>query len=195
MKWTTFDPVEGQKYIVETSNGSIFPAHIINGNSWWNTEKGFPIESVVRWIPYPMGGNANDDIPVEVLFKYVCRDFKNMKEIAKGESEKVGILKDLNKQLVSDCNALCDEIKQLKQELANKDSDHEEDMKKLYDLIHEISAERDALKEQVKQQGQIKEQSEQEVLSKELIRENKQMKAFLRSIMNTCDTMRELEIA
>ena len=103
-----------------------------------------------------------------------------MKEIAKGESEKVGILKDLNKQLVSDCNALCDEIKQMKQELANKESNHEEEVKKLYDLIHEISAERDALKEQVKQQGQFKVQSEQEVSSKELIRENKQMKVSLK---------------
>ena len=194
MKWTTFDPVEGQKYIVETNTGCVFPAHVING-TWWNYERAFPIDGVTRWIPYPVGGSANDDIPVEVLFKYVCRDFKNMKEIAKGESEKVGILKDLNKQLVSDCNALCDEIKQLKQELANKESNHEEEVKKLYDLIHEISAERDALKEQVKQQGQFKVQSEQEVSSKELIRENKQMKAFLRSIMNTCDTMRELEIA
>lgn len=136
-----------------------------------------------------MGGNANDEIPVEVLFKYVCRDYKNMKEIAQGESEKVKTLKGLNKQLVTDCGKLYDEVKKLKEELANKDSDHEEDMKKLYDLIYEISAERDALKEQ------IKNQEPQSAPSQDLIRENKQMKAFLRSIMNTCDTMRELEIA
>lgn len=188
MKWTTFDPVEGQKYIVETNTGCVFPAHVING-TWWNYERAFPIDGVTRWIPYPAGGSANDDIPVEVLFKYVCRDFKNMKEIAKGESEKVKTLKGLNKQLVTDCGKLYDEVKRLKEELANKDSDHEEDMKKLYDLIHEISAERDALKEQVKNQ------EPQSAPSQELIRENKQMKAFLRSIMNTCDTVRELEIA
>lgn len=112
-----------------------------------------------------------------------------MKEIAQAESEKVKTLKGLNKQLVTDCGKLCDEVKRLKEELANKDSDYEEDMKKLYDLIHEISAERDALKEQVKNQ------EPQSAPSQDLIRENKQMKAFLRSIMNTCDTVRELEIA
>ena len=189
MKWTTLDPIEGQKYIVETSNGSIFPAHIINGNSWWNTEKGFPIECVVRWIPYPSGDNVNDEIPIEVLFKYVCRDYKNMKEIAKGESDKVSTLKNLNKELVSDCGTLCDEVKRMKEDLANKDRDHTDEINKLYDLIHELSAERDALKEQLNQP------MPQSDPSKDLLRENKQMKAFLRSIMNTCDTVRELEIA
>ena len=57
MNWTTFDPIEGQKYIVETNNGSVFPAHVINGNSWWS-DKGFPIEGVTRWIPYPTGGGV-----------------------------------------------------------------------------------------------------------------------------------------
>lgn len=188
MKWTTFDPIEGQKYIVETNTGCVFPAHVING-VWWNYERAFPIDGVTRWIPYPTGGSANDDIPIEVLFQYVCRDFKNMKRIAKGESEKVGALKGLNKELVSDYNKLCDEIKQLKEELADKDRIHSEEMNKMYGLVHELSAERDKLKEQVNNQQPVSE------VSKDLIRENKQMKAFLRSIMNTCDTVRELEIA
>ena len=42
------------------------------------------------------GGNVNDEIPIEVLFKYLHRDFKNMKEIAKQESEKVKQLKNIH---------------------------------------------------------------------------------------------------
>lgn len=184
------DPIEGLKCIVETNTGCVFPAQTING-TWWNTEKAFPVEGVKRWIPYPGGGNANDDIPIEILFKYLCCDFKKMKEIAKGESEKVKQLKKLNKEIVSDYGKLFDEIKSLKEELAGKDKYYEEEMKKLYSLMHEVSAERDVLKEQNK--GQHRASSPE--LSKDLLRENKQMKAFFRSIMNTCDTVRELEIA
>lgn len=114
-----------------------------------------------------------------------------MKEIAKGESEKVKQLKKLNKEIVSDYGKLFDEIKSLKEELAGKDKYYEGEMKKLYSLMHEVSAERDVLKEQNK--GQHRASSPE--LSKDLLRENKQMKAFFRSIMNTCDTVRELEIA
>lgn len=188
MNWTTREPIEGMKCIVETNTGCVFPAQVING-TWWNTEKAFPVEGVKRWILYPQGGNANDEIPVEILFKYVCRDFKKMKEIARGESEKVAKLKKLNKELVSDGGKLCDEIKQLKSLLVEKETEHQEEMKKLYDLIHQISAERDRFKEQTT------EQSLQPSPSNNLLRENKQMKAFLRSIMNTCDAVRELEIA
>ena len=177
---------------METNNGSVFPAHVINGNSWWS-DKGFPIEGVTRWIPYPTGGgNENGDIPIEVLFKYVCRDFKNMKRIAKEESEKVSQMKKLNKEVVSECNRLIEENKELKLKLAMKDSERSEEMESLYQMINEIAAERDALKEKLSERPQVQSYSDP---SKDLLRENKQMKAFLRSIMNTCDTVRELEIA
>ena len=191
MRWTTFNPIEGQKYIVETSNGSVFPAHVINGSSWWS-DKGFPIEGVTRWIPYPTGGGTNDDIPIEVLFKYVCRDFRNMKEIAKGESEKVKQLKGLNREVVSECNRLIEENKEMKLELAMKTNERSEEMDNLYRMVNELTKERDELKARLEERP--KEESHTEP-SKDLLRENKQMKAFLRSIMNTCDTVRELEIA
>lgn len=188
MNWTTAEPVSGVKYIVETNTGSVFPAHVING-TWWNYEKAFPIDGVRKWIVYPEGGNANDDIPIEVLFKYLYRDFKNMKEIANGESEKVRQLKKLNKELVSEYNGLYEEKKKLEEELFKKDIECQKEMEKLYEMIHQLSAERDRLKEQQSAPEQ------QGAASKDLLRENKQMKAFLRSIMNTCDTVRELEIA
>ena len=192
MNWTTFDPIEGQKYIVETNNGSVFPAHVINGNSWWS-DKGFPIEGVTRWIPYPTGGGGeNDDIPIEVLFKYVCRDFKNMKRIAQEESEKVSQMKKLNREVVSECNRLIEENKELKLELAMKDNERSEEMDNLYRMVNELTKERDELKARLEERTQVESHSEP---SKDLLRENKQMKAFLRSIMNTCDTVRELEIA
>ena len=188
MNWTTAEPVNGVKYIVETSNGSIFPAHIING-TWWNSEKAFPIEGVRRWILYPDGGSANDEIPVEILFKYVCRDFKEMKRIAKEESEKVVQLKRLNKALVSDCGKLCDDIKELKEAISAKNDKHQKELENLYELMRNIARERDELNELV-----TKAQSQPDS-SSELLRENKQMKAFLGSIMNTCDIVRGLGIA
>jgi hypothetical protein len=188
MNWTTTEPVSGVKYIVETNTGSIFPAHVING-TWWNYEKAFPIEGARRWIVYPDGGNVNDEIPIEVLFKYLHRDFKNMKEIAKQESAKVKQLKNLNKELVEDYNKLYEENKRLEDEVFKKDVEHQKEMEKLYEMIHQLSNERDRLKEQ--QTVPVNQPDP----SKELLRENKQMKAFLRSIMNTCDTVRELEIA
>lgn len=114
-----------------------------------------------------------------------------MKEIAKGESEKVKQLKKLNKELVSEFNSLYRENEEIRKQLANKDIEKQEEMKDLYKLINEISAERDELKKRLSEsQPKAKATS-----SAKLLRENKQMKAFLRSIMNTCDTMRELEIA
>ena len=105
MNWTSnHAPIEGVKYIVETE-GCVFPAHIING-IWWNTERGFPIDGVKRWIVYPEGEEPNDLIAPEMLLKYLVRDFKQMKEIAKEESEKVKQLRKLNKELTEQFNKL-----------------------------------------------------------------------------------------
>lgn len=142
-------------------------------------------------VPY-WGGGENDDIPIEVLFKYVCRDFKNMKRIAQEESEKVSQMKKLNREVVSECNRLIEENKELKLELAMKDNERSEEMDNLYRMVNELTKERDELKARLEERTQVESHSEP---SKDLLRENKQMKAFLRSIMNTCDTVRELEIA
>ena len=73
MNWTsTYAPIEGVKYIVETE-GCVFPAHIIDG-TWWNTEKGFPVDGVKRWIVYPEGEEPNDLVALEMLLKYAYRE-------------------------------------------------------------------------------------------------------------------------
>lgn len=105
MNWTsTYAPIEGVKYIVETE-GCVFPAHIIDG-TWWNTERGFPIDGVKRWIVYPEGEGPNDLIAPEMLLKYLYRDYMGLKEIAKEESEKVKALRMLNKELTEQFNQL-----------------------------------------------------------------------------------------
>ena len=73
MNWTSREPVENLKCIVETNTGCVFPAHVING-TWWNTEKAFPIDGVKRWIVYPEGEDPNDYIAPEVLLKYVMQE-------------------------------------------------------------------------------------------------------------------------
>lgn len=105
MNWTSqYAPIEGVKYIVETE-GCVFPAHIIDG-TWWNTERGFPIDGVKRWIVYPEGEGPNDLIAPEMLLKYLYRDYINLKEIAKEESEKVKALRMLNQELTEQFNQL-----------------------------------------------------------------------------------------
>lgn len=192
MNWTSvYAPIEGVKYIVETDNGNIFPAHIING-TWWNTERAFTIEGVKRWIVYPEGEEPNDLIAPEILLKYLLRDFRKMKEIAQMESEKVTALREFNYGLVNDFNQLYKTHEDLKADSGRKEDELSEKINELTERIQELVAERDALKDLLSKQESVNSYMEQ---SKELLKENKQMKTFLRSIMNTCDMMRELEIA
>lgn len=109
MNWSKESPLEGVKYIVRTETQKLFPAFYEKGG-WWHSEGQFEIFNVCTWILYPnrqvKNESQNSDVPVEVLMKYLVRDFKRMKEIAKGESEKVKELKKLNKSLVTEYNTL-----------------------------------------------------------------------------------------
>lgn len=131
MNWTsTYAPIEGVKYIVETDGGCVFPAHIIDG-TWWNTEKGFPIDGVKRWIVYPEGEEPNDLIAPEMLLKYLIRDYKQLKEIAKEESEKVKQLRKLNKELTEQFNKLHQKHMNLQTNVQNRCSATEEEVEAL----------------------------------------------------------------
>ena len=61
---------------------------------------------VKRWIVYPESEEPNDLIAPEMLLKYLIRDNKQLKEIAKEESEKVKQLRKLNKELTEQYNGL-----------------------------------------------------------------------------------------
>ena len=80
----------------------------------------------------------------------------------------------------------------MKADSGRKEDELSEKINELTERIQELVAERDALKDLLSKQESVNSYMEQ---SKELLKENKQMKTFLRSIMNTCDMMRELEIA
>ena len=130
MNWTsTYAPIEGVKYIVETE-GCVFPAHIIDG-TWWNTEKGFPIDGVKRWIVYPDGEEPNDLVAPEMLLKYAYRECRELKEIAKGESEKVKQLRKLNMELTEQFNKLHQKHMNLQTNVQNRCSATEEEVEAL----------------------------------------------------------------
>lgn len=130
MNWTSsYAPIEGVKYIVETE-GCVFPAHIING-TWWNTERGFPIEGVKRWIVYPEGEEPNDLIAPEMLLKYLYRDYMDLKEVAKGESEKVKVLRNLNKELTEEYNKLHKKHVDLQTEIEGRSLADEQEVENL----------------------------------------------------------------
>ena len=130
MNWTSqYAPIEGVKYIVETE-GCVFPAHIIDG-TWWNTERGFPIDGVKRWIVYPEGEEPNDLIAPEMLLKYAYRECRELKEIAKEESEKVKQLRKLNKELTEQFNKLHQKHMNLQTNVQNRCSVTEDEVEAL----------------------------------------------------------------
>lgn len=117
MNWTKSTPVEGVKYIVRTDTQRLFPAYWENGG-WWHSHTETEIFNVCTWVVYPercpKNEDKNPDIPKEVLLKYAVRDYRKMKEIAKGESDKVTELKKLNKNLVTEYNTLLTNYRELK---------------------------------------------------------------------------------
>lgn len=162
MNWTSsYAPIEGVKYIVETE-GCVFPAHIIDG-TWWNTERGFPIDGVKRWIVYPEGEEPNDLVAPEMLLKYICRDYKNLKEVAKEESEKVTQLRKLNKELTEQYNKLHQKHMNLQASVQNRCSATDEEVealrqenKKLKGLLECLTQVYDAIRNKDKIENQTK---------------------------------------
>lgn len=108
MNWTSRTPIEGVKCIVETEGGCVFPAHCING-TWWNTEKGFPLDRVKRWIVYPEGEQPNDLIAPEALLKYLMKAYRE-------SQSKLEATRELNKSLVSAYNKVNVDNTKLKEE-------------------------------------------------------------------------------
>ena len=74
----------------------LFPAVYQNG-TWWHSDLEFEIRDVCTWIPYPDRQpeyeSLNDEVPAEVLLKYLVRDYR-------AEQEKVKQLRKFNEQLV-----------------------------------------------------------------------------------------------
>lgn len=74
----------------------LFPA-VYQNDTWWHSDLEFEIRDVCTWIPYPDRQpeyeSLNDEVPAEVLLKYLVRDYR-------AEQEKVKQLRKLNEQLV-----------------------------------------------------------------------------------------------
>ena len=102
MHWTKLEPIEGLKCIVRTDMQKLFPAVYQNG-TWWHSDFEFEIRDVCTWIPYPDRQpeyeSLKDDVPAEVLMKYLVRDYRV-------EQEKVKQLRKLNGQLTKAYNDL-----------------------------------------------------------------------------------------
>lgn len=123
------------KCIIETETGCVFPAHCING-TWWNTEKGFVVEGVKRWIIYPEGEEPNDYIAPEVLNKYLIRSYNEA-------HAKLQATRDLNKKLCSTYGKVKDEnvkVKEKNRELKADLKKYREQAQKLKGMFDRFSA-------------------------------------------------------
>lgn len=135
MNWTSRTPIDSAKCIVETESGCVFPAHCING-TWWNTEKGFVIEGVKRWIIYPEGEEPNDYVAPEVLLKYVMQAYRN-------DHSKLEATRDLNRKLCSTYGKVKDENTKLKErnsKLKTELKKYREQAQKLKSMFDRFSA-------------------------------------------------------
>lgn len=196
MNWTsTYAPIEGVKYIVETE-GCVFPAHIIDG-TWWNTERGFPIDGVKRWIVYPEGEEPNDLIAPEMLLKYAYRDYKQLKEIAKEESEKVKQLRKLNKELTEQFNKLHQKHMNLQTNVQNRCNATEE-MEMLRLQNKNLTIELANVKRRCSILADDKERDIERGVRKDetvklLLKENARLKKFLKCVAKVCEVLKEQE--
>ena len=128
MNWTSRTPIEGVKCIVETE-GCVFPAHYING-TWWNTEKGFPIDGVKRWVVYPEGEEPNDYIAPEVLLKYVMQAYRE-------SQSKLEATRELNRKLCATYSKMKDKIK--------TEREQSQKLKKLFERLSKLFSKADEL--------------------------------------------------
>ena len=196
MNWTSqYAPVEGVKYIVETE-GCVFPAHIIDG-TWWNTERGFPIDGVKRWIVYPEGEEPNDLVAPEMLLKYAYRECRALKEIAKEESEKVKQLRKLNKELTEQFNKLHQKHMNLQTDIQNRCSATEE-VEVLRLQNKNLTIELANVKRRCSILADDKERDIERGVRKDetvkiLLKENARLKRFLKCVAKVCEVLKEQE--
>lgn len=104
MNWTTREPIEGVKCIVET-DFCTFPAIFIDGE-WVHYIKRTPLYNVKRWIIYPEGEDPNDYVPPTVLLKYAFRKLREDKKIIQS-------LRILNHELTDTYNKIAIRNKEL----------------------------------------------------------------------------------
>lgn len=187
MNFTTKPPVERVKCIVETENGCVFPAYMLNG-IWYNSEKAFPIEGVKHWIVFPgEEDKLADCIPAEVLLKYAYRDYKEMKKIAKEESEKVKSLRELNRKLTKEYNKLYTELNTLKNNSAQDILFDQPELTQLRELSRNLTIMYQDMKRK------YNEACDKRV--KELTKQNNKLKGLLKSIGHICEAAQEMNNA
>lgn len=184
MNWTSREPIEGVECIVETNTGCVFPAHYIKG-TWWNTQKAFPIEGVERWIVYPEGEEPNDLPAPEVLLKWAYKEQKNLKEIAKGESEKVKSLRTLNKQLTEQFNALHTRHMNLQANIQSHNYASDEELERLRQLNKTLLETCKDLK--------LKAENAKNDEIKRLQKENSRLRGYLKSLGHIFKTVMDME--
>lgn len=186
MNWTSEAPIEGVKCIVETEKGNTFPAQFVCGE-WRGTEKSYIVERVKRWIIYPEDEGPNDFIDAEVLLKYAVRDYRKMKEIAKNESGKVKELRKLNKELTEEFNRIYKELMELRASCAESVRGKETEVNNLRTENRNLTLEIEELRQRDEASGSVS--------LKELQRENKRLKGYLKSFTQICEMANEMEMA
>ena len=184
MNWTSREPIEGVKCIVETTNDRVFEAYNIKG-TWWNIYRTAIIEGVKRWIVYPEGEDPNDLPAPEVLLKWAYKEQKNLKEIAKGESAKVRSLRTLNMQLTNQFNDLHKRHMNLQANIQSHNYASDEELERLRQLNKTLLETCKDLK--------LKSENAKNEEIKRLQKENSRLKGYLKSLGHIFKTVMDME--
>ena len=184
MNWTSREPIEGVKCIVETTNDRVFEAYNIKG-TWWNIYRTAIIEGVKRWIVYPEGEDPNDLPAPEVLLKWAYKEQKNLKEIAKGESAKVRSLRTLNMQLTNQFNDLHTRHMNLQANIQSHNYASDEELERLRQLNKTLLETCKDLK--------LKAENAKNDEIKRLQKENSRLRGYLKSLGHIFKTVMDME--
>lgn len=137
------EPVAGQKCIVKTGRGQLFPA-VWNQGSWVHVDANVVVRGVIGWIDMPTNDidGPNNDIPDWLLLKYAIRDYRK-------EQKTVAALRGLNQELAREVAKLQKRVKGLENVVAQKPK-HPRSFRRLKDTllrVHQILENPDLWKE------------------------------------------------
>lgn len=147
MNWTTRKPIDGVWCLVRTSHGAHVSAVFKNG--YWQFRNGAEVENVTHWIiypdfdaPYDDVETLNNDVPSEILLKYLCKQRKH-------QEDKLGAIEKAYKKAVGKFDSLLSIYNKLKDDYKDFINLQAEKVKSQDKKIIELTAENTKLQNDI----------------------------------------------
>lgn len=159
--WRIGNPVSIGRYIVQLENNVICVGRW-SGVKWYDArDNDFRCE-VKRWVPQPVANpdeiSTNPDVPLEVVYVSLMKDYKRLKESKKVDPDKYNAIVEENKTIKVMLAEKDEELDKIKKEFEDfKAASKCEDVDKLqkerntyYNMFNIVTKENEELKEKLK---------------------------------------------